>query len=364
MLLVLLLAFQVPSTPTGLGVSAVSSLADRVLVIVNTAIPGSQIVADHYRAVRGIPAANVCAIIAPDDGGGYMGTAADYVRVVRDPIRACLASLGPRQILYIVFAYHTPMKMFDPVTWSDSIRSTDSFVADLWQPTLLPFYNANPYSAATVPFATWSDRPTIMAPVYSVWRLDAPTVAQALGLIDTAVQAEQQGASGIGCFDRRYMDPVQDSSYGAGDVDIQMAYDAVSAAGFQAILDKNDAEVGTAPAPLRCDHALLYAGWYAYGHYNDAFSWAPGAVGVHLDSLSLYNLRDPSSSWSAGAIAAGITGTAGAVAEPFLNYLPHPRRLFPHLLAGWNLGDAMFQAEDGLDWMIVNVGDPLYRPFP
>ena len=42
---------------------------------------------------------------------------------------------------------------------------------------------------------------------------------------------------------------------------------------------------GTDPAPL-CPNTALYAGWYNYGRYNDAFSWAVGRETTGLPQRS------------------------------------------------------------------------------
>jgi hypothetical protein len=114
---------------------------------------------------------------------------------------------------------------------------------------------------------------------------------------------------------------------------------------------------------LRCDDAAFYAGWYSLGHYNDAFTWAPGALGFHLDSASASNPRG-GVNWSANAILKGITITSGAVSEPFLEGLAHPDQILLYLFEGACVGDAVVRSTRWLKWMIINMGDPLYRPFP
>jgi hypothetical protein len=114
---------------------------------------------------------------------------------------------------------------------------------------------------------------------------------------------------------------------------------------------------------LRCDGAALYAGWYSLNHYNDAFSWNPGAIGIHLDSASAQNPRH-GPNWAANAVARGITVTSGAIGEPYLDNLPHPDQFLLYLFEGANVGDAMFRSTRLLKWRIINIGDPLYRPFP
>ena len=143
--------------------------------------------------------------------------------------------------------------------------------------------------------------------LYSVWRLDAATVELAKGLVDKALQAEATGLRGQGCFDRRFgqIDALEDWNYGAGDWDLFRAADFTRQAGLAVTEDEQEAEFGTAPAPLRCDQVALYAGWYAYNHYNDAFTWVTGAIGFHLDSGSALDPRG-GANWSANALMRGV----------------------------------------------------------
>ena len=201
--------------------------------------------------------------------------------------------------------------------------------------------------------------------LYSVWRLDAPTAALAKGLVDKAITAETSGLSGKACFDSQDgpLTGVADFGQGSGDWDIHQSANFARKAGFEVLEDDQHAEFGTPPAPARCDQAALYAGWYSLNHYNDAFTWNPGAIGFHLDSASAVNPRG-GTNWAANAVAKGITVTSGAVAEPLLEGLPHPDEVFLSLFQGANVGDAVLRSTRWLKWMIVNIGDPLYRPFP
>ena len=200
--------------------------------------------------------------------------------------------------------------------------------------------------------------------MYSVWRLDAPSAELAKGLVDKAIAAETNGLHGQGCFDRRYYEiaPLKDEGYSAGDWDVYRAGQFALEAGIPILDDNNDEEFGTEPAPLRCDNAILYAGWYSLNHYNDAFTWNEGAIGIHLDSLSCESPRQ-GKSWVVNAVQRGITVSSGAVAEPYLDALPHPGGIVRNLLEGANVGDAFLRNTEYLHWMIINVGDPLYTPF-
>lgn len=355
----------------GLSMQAQSSLNDRVLVVYNPTLRDSKEVALYYLAKRAIPKTNTCEIKTSTTEQIKQD---EFDSAVKAPIRKCLERIGKDKILYIVFSYQTPWLLeMGPQT-----NALDQFVADIWD-EYLPERTANqsevqPYFGkaqtegdlyeAYVPLADFRQQPSAKT-IYSVWRLDAPTPALAKGLVDKALYAEANGLSGIGCFDRR-TDPVTavpDWAYGAGDWEIHRAADFARRAGFTVMEDGHAEEFGTAPAPLRCDHAALYAGWYALNHYNDAFTWNPGAIGIHLDSASATNPRG-GDNWATHALAHGITITAGSTTEPYLNNLPHPDEMLWCLFHGANVGDALLRSERLLKWCIINIGDPLYRPFP
>jgi uncharacterized protein (TIGR03790 family) len=348
-----------------------ADLADRVLVVYNKMYGESGKLADYYMAQRRIPAANKCAVDVESPGANnyIIGGIAGYHKAIKEPLEKCLNRLGRENILYIVFSYSMPFKVWD-AAFPDNARAIDSLVADIWSqnetaPAANPYYRHDTSAAnISVPFQTLQEfrnaNPTAI--IYSVWRLDAPSVALAKGLVDKAIAAAVKGPSGQGCFDRRYPTLGADKEYGAGDWDIQRSADLVAAAGFPVTLDTNPAEFGTAPAPIRCENAAFYGGWYSYGHYNDAFSWVPGAMGWHLDSLSLGNPRDPTT-WSGGALARGITVTTGVVSEPYLDNIPHLDTFYKAVLAGATVGDAILRSTRALKWMNLNVGDPLYAPF-
>lgn len=345
-------------------------LNQRVLVVYNAEVPESRDVARYYIAKRNIPESNSCKIrVSSTDAVGPD----EFESQVKQPIRKCLDKVGKDQILYIVFSYQTPFAL----GLADKNHSLDQFVADIWD-EYLPFRAAaqsevQPYFGVAqsegnfyqpfVPLSAYREKPG--APhIYSVWRIDAATSALAKGLVDKALFAEAHGLSGQGCFDLNSgIANVADYSYGGGNWDIYQAGQFTRLAGFPILEDTHSEEFGTAPAPLRCDGAALYAGWYSLGHYNDAFSWNPGAIGIHLDSESAYHPRR-GANWAANALIKGITITSGAVNEPFLDNLPHPDQAFLYLFEGATAGDALLRSTRLLKWMIVNIGDPLYWPFP
>ena len=99
-----------PSEPSPLG--------DRVLVIYNSNEQDSKRLADHYVAVRGIPARNVVGIaFSSHDELDW----SEYTGGVRKAIQA---RLKDPKIVYIVLSYLTPYRMVNsplPQCWQDSI---------------------------------------------------------------------------------------------------------------------------------------------------------------------------------------------------------------------------------------------------
>jgi uncharacterized protein (TIGR03790 family) len=352
-----------------------STLASRTLVVYNAGNPDSMSVANYYAGKRSIPAQNLCAINPPATDTLKWS---QYVSSVKLPVQACLNAVGPSNILYIVFTYQTP---YD-VTSANGLTfyAVDQYVADIWDKyssqdfypyphiwQVQPYFDdaqsqGNVYQPF-VPFATYRDQQNGML-IYSVWRLDGATADLARGLVDKALAAENSGLSGQACLDRRFGDiaTVDDFDYAAGDWDLHKAASFSSLAGFSVTEDSNPEEFGTPPAP-NCPNAALYSGWYSLNHYNDAFTWNTGAIGFHLDSNSAADPRG-GSNWAANAIQKGITVTTGSVNEPLLPGLVRPGGAFRDLFQGANLGDAFLRNTRWLKWMILNLGDPLYRPFP
>ena len=348
-------------------------LAQRVLVVFNAQSRPSKQVAEYYLQKRGIPKTNLCRLKPESDAGpgNESITLADFDRLIRKPLRKCLTAVGKDKILYIVLAYGTPYRVQAPAQLGAAV---DQYIADIWDTLPAPGRVINPYfargmaKAAQYPrfvsLESYRTRPDAKL-IYSVWRLDGATPALAKGLVDKALAAEAQGPTGQACFDRRFGDlaTTEDKGYGSADWQLHRAAQFAHAAGFAVTEDANAAEFGTPPAPLRCDNALLYAGWYSLNHYNDAFSWNTGAIGIHLDSASAGDPRG-GTNWSANAIQKGITVTAGAVSEPYLEGLPRPDGVILDLFQGANVGDAFLRNTLWLKWMIIYLGDPLYRPFP
>jgi uncharacterized protein (TIGR03790 family) len=347
-------------------------LNQRVLVVYNSLYSDSLEVAQYYAAQRGVPAANLCPISNFDTRDVLT------YAPVRDAIRACLNTVGPSNILYVVMSYLTPWQVW-PLWPQAPVYMLDSYIADIWDkystqnflvvPTGTHGYYADAQAAGNyyppfLPFASYRADPKATL-IYSVFRLDAPTKELAKALVDRAIAAEALPArTGQGCFDMRLGDPnvSLDQGYYAGDWDIYRASLFTAQAGLPVTTDQLITEFGTAPSPLTCPNALLYMGWYSLNNYNNAFTWNPGAIGWHLDSNAALSPRG-GTSWVPNAIQNGITISFGAAEEPYLEGIPRGG-LIRNLLEGANAGDAALRNTRWIRWRMMNFGDPLYRPFP
>lgn len=349
-------------------------LNQRVLVVYNSWTKDSLRVAKYYMAKRHIPEANKCALKIDDqESQNYTILPWDALdKDIKSPIKKCLEVVGKNKVIYIVFSYETPFKIY-PLPKGNG-KAVDQYVADIWDDVGPGGREQNPYNLLLhgangpphyMPLAAYRDLPKAKM-IYSVWRLDGHTASEAEGLVDKAIEAESKGLRGQVCIDRRGgddMKQIPEFGYGDGEWSLHRAAEVSRRAGFHVIEDANNAEFGTAPAPLRCDDAALYAGWYSLNSYFDVFQWNPGAIGIHMDSESATSPR-LGKSWVASALAHGITVTAGSVDEPYLQGLPSPDVIFAALYDGANVGDAFLRGERWLKWMLINIGDPLYRPFP
>ena len=357
--------------------------AARVLVIYNPKVERSGEVAEVYADFRGVPPGNLCAIPAADATTLAAADAPAFASALQD----CLATAGP-QIHTLVPVWGVPYKLsglVEDIAGTGAIATVSLDAALFLGPDFAtqenayynplyqdgdsmageydPFVPAGPLLSAV--YDDWR------IPVYLVTRLDGAGADAALDLVARTAEAETLARvgelTGNVYVDARWGEspPVTDEfgSYEGGDWNM-WGTKAVfeEAAAYPVVFDSNPEEFGTAPAPTACPDALYYAGWYSYYNYNDCFTWAPGAIGGHLDSCSACTLRD-GGTWAAEALDRGITATFGAVNEPYVAGMPEYDQFFLYLLQGASFAEAAYEATVVGGWMMVWVGDPLYRPY-
>jgi uncharacterized protein (TIGR03790 family) len=360
-----------------------ASLAESVVIVANRDDADSVAIARHYAQVRGVPAANIIALKMP---ATETVTWPEFIATLWQPLEDELVGKGwidaipmnlfdrvgrrkyavsGQKIAALVLCRGVPLRIANdsalyeesaPLTEHSELRtnegSVDSELSLLARPdypinALIPnplYRNANPTDPARLL-------------IVKVARLDGPTAADALHLVDLAVQAERTGLLG-----RAYVDIA--GPHPSGDRWLGDAAAEIRALGFDLTVSRGP---GTIPATARMDAPAIYLGWYA-SDLNGPFAltgfrFPPGAIAVHMHSFSAHTLRSATEGWCGPLIARGATATVGNVFEPYLEYLHRPDLLIEALARGDDLVDAAYYALPVLSWQSVVVGDPLYRPF-
>ncbi len=363
--------------------AAVEPLAARVILLANADDPDSLRVARHYAAARGVPGENIIALKMPLT---EVVTWREFLVTVWDPLMALLVrdkwidaipmeatdSIGRKK--YAVYSHRiaaliscrgVPLKIaHDPALFTEVLPFTNrgefrtnagSVDTEL---SLLSFPNY-PINAFMPNPLFQNDRPSRfeLTQVVKVSRLDGPTVEDAMGLVDRALEAERTGLLG-----RAYVDIAGRDALGDGW--FESTARQLAALDFDLTVDRAGA---TMPATARIDAPVLYFGWYSGtvdGPFTlPGFRFPPGAIALHLHSFSANSLRVSHQGWTAPFIARGVTATVGNVYEPYLQFTHRPNLLVRALVRGANLVDAAYYSVQSLSWQQVLIGDPLYRPF-
>lgn len=349
----------------------------RTLVIENPSVEGSTGVAAAYADLRGVPGGNVCSIPYADRD---LVAEADF-DAWHTALMDCLEAAG-EHVHYVVPVYGVPYRVQGRISSADALGGVTSLDA------LLAFGSGadNTYDVADNPYYREGDSVTgkydDWVPIgefrqneydddyFLVARIDGADADAALALVDRAEEADAltgncKSPEGVVYVDGRMglPHPAQGDfgSYEWGEWNIIGVENVFAGGPYDVVADYNDAEFGTAPAPPEAPDALYYAGWYSFSNYNDVFTWAPGAIGGHLDSCSACDIRGERD-WSAMALRRGITATFGAVNEPYVAGMPEYDQFFRYLVTGASYGEAAYSSTVLGAWMMVWIGDPLYRP--
>ncbi len=359
------------------------SEADRVVVLFNPAVEGSEDVARYYADFRAIPEDRLCGISTEADTTLPGEDLEDWIA----SLTGCLESAGP-QVMYLVPVFGTPYKISGRIALSPDYSTTTvslDALAVLYEIATTtdyaiysPLYRDGDSTTQTYdPYLPIGELRAEIRELYDldvllVTRIDGESAEAAMDLVDRTQLAEglagDGGLSGTVYVDGRYGDeePADDSfgSYNSGEWNMWgTRYLFESLDWYPVVWDGNSEEFGTEPAPTWCEDALYYAGWYSYYNYNDAFEWTTGAIGGHLDSCSACDIRS-AGTWSGSALQQGITATFGAVAEPYVAGMPEYDQFFTYLTQGASFAEAGYESTTLGFWMMTWIGDPLYRPYP
>ncbi len=367
---------------------------EEVVVVYNSNMPESRMVAEHYAKVRQVPSKQVY--------GMALSTNEEISRVeFRDSLQVPLAKkmesdglwkfgtvkfranngipessvtqIVASKIRYAVLCYGVPLKI-----------SSDPDIHEVISQRIQPELRRNeasvdselvwlPLSQMKFPltgiFPNWlygSTNISSYTPTNGfllVARLDGPSAEIANGLVDKAVQAERDGLWGRAYFDARGL-PKTDTNYFMGDQWMLIAAQVARQIGFETTVDNNPATFLTS---FPMSHIAIYCGWYD-GSVSGPFTlpkveFMPGAFAYHLHSFSASTVRSADQNWCGPLLAKGATCTMGCVYEPFLSATPNVAVFLEIFGSGFTFGEAAWAAQPALSWQTTIIGDPLYHPF-
>jgi uncharacterized protein (TIGR03790 family) len=364
---------------------------DEVVVLYNSNVKESKLIAEHYARVRRVPDRQVFGLALPTTEDMSRG---DFRDKLQTPlarwieknglwkIRASKIDAGngttrtmlkpvESKIRYLVLCYGVPLRVSVDSSIKEAAvekappemrRNGASVDSEL---VLLPFHEEKVVlSGPLANFVYGVTNTAFLHPtngILLVSRLDGPTPEIANALVDKAMQAETNGLWGRAYFDLR---SITNAGYIKGDIWMVQAAQAAQIAGYEVVVDTNAA---TFPAAFPMSHIALYAGWYdanvsgPFARPNVEFM--PGAVAYHLHSYSAPSLRTTNRFWAGPLLDRGVTATMGCVDEPYLDMSPDIGAFFVRLLlARWSFAEAAWAAQPALSWQTTVVGDPLYRP--
>ena len=366
---------------------------DEVVVVYNTRVPASKVVAQHYAAARHVPAKQIFGFALTTN---EVITRADFTDFLQKPLADDLVEAGlwkfgetkipanggvpahtearviSSKIRYAAVCYGVPLKiapsaaldaMADKLTKPEFRRDEASVDSELaW----LPLLKMNVPLIGPLPNLLYAcTNHGMLSPlngVLLVSRLDGPTPEIASGLVDKALAAESNGLWGRAYFDTRN-EPTNNNYY-LGDMWLRSAAEICRQQGFDVDVDTNP---DTYPASYPLSQIAIYAGWYdsdVSGPFTlPTVEFMPGAFAYHLHSYSADTIRSTTSRWCGPLLAKGATCTMGCVYEPYLQFTPNIAIFLQSLCNGYTFGEAAWSAQAALSWQTTVIGDPLYQPF-
>ncbi|MEZ5276607.1 MAG: TIGR03790 family protein [Opitutaceae bacterium] len=364
---------------TSAGWAADAPDAENVVVLANSLDGESIALARYYAEKRGIPEANLIAVPLPAESTiSWTQFVAELFNPLRerlmeegwigaddpggfDQAGRGLIELKGHRIAYLVTCRGVPLRIDNdpellkaegadlPPRYLTNRAAVDSELSLLTR--------SSPPTTGVITNPLYRQKePTAsrMASVIRVARLDGPDPASVRRMIDSALAGEAHGLIG-----RTYID--MGGPHRQGDLWMASIADRIDALGFDLDRETTKEVMGLTD---RMDAACLYFGWHnsrVTGPFlNRGFSFAPGAVAVHIYSFSAGSLRH---GWVSSLVRSGVAVTVGNVYEPYLQLTHNLGLFFEKLESGGTAGEAAWYALPGQSWQAILVGDPLYRPF-
>jgi uncharacterized protein (TIGR03790 family) len=338
---------------------------ENVLLVVNRADALSRQIADYYRPLRSVPAANVCHLDSTSDEEIDWFT---FQKSIEKPVADCLTQGGLREkVLYIVLTAGIPLKIRGadgPLEVAEQ-GSVDSELALLYEKLKgSKFLRKGPVNN---PFFGKRDAPFRhpQFPIYLVTRLAAYDWTDVKGMMDRGLAAHNAG---------KFVIDLQSPDDDAGNDWLRNA--AILLPGPRVTLDE------TTRVLYDQKDVIGYASWGSNDHHRTrrwlGFQWLPGAIATEFVSTNMRTLKRPPDNWTyttwqdhehlwadspqgltADLIHEGATGATRNVYEPYLVGCARPDYVLPAYFEGRNLAESFYLGLPFLSWQGVVLGDPL-----
>jgi uncharacterized protein (TIGR03790 family) len=338
---------------------------ENVLLVVNRKSPLSTQIANYYRPLRAVPAANVCYLDSTTDEEIDWPT---YQRSIEVPVGGCLSKGGLQEkVLYIVLTAEIPLKIAGtPGTIEVAENgSVDSELTLLYQKLkgakfIRKGTVANPFFGKMD--ATFRHP---QYPIYLVTRLAAYDWNDVKGMMDRSLAARNRGKFVI---DLKSADDEPGNAW-LRDAALLIPNDRLQ-------MDESDRVL------YGLKDVIGYGSWGSNDHHRTkrwlGFQWLPGGIATEFVSTNMRTLKRPPDTWnyttwddhahlwadspqglSADFIHEGATGASGNVYEPYLVACARPDYVLPAYYEGRNLAESFYLGIAFLSWQGVVLGDPL-----
>ncbi|MEI7730250.1 MAG: TIGR03790 family protein [Verrucomicrobiota bacterium] len=359
---------------------------EQVVVIYNRKMPESKQVAEHYAQQRRVPATQVFGLDLPV---AEEISRSQFEQQLQTPLLQVLLTnqfmvYGPpttnaskrfpvqAKIRYVLLCYGVPLKITHDLSHKDPVP--DASVPEPFRVN----HAAVDSELACLPLneGRYPLIGIVQNPVYSmgdlalfhptngvlmVTRLDGPSAAIAMGLVNKAIEAETNGFWGRAYIDLRGL---TNGPLMMGESWMGMAAQVCFRDGMETVVDTHDGAF-TAGFPL--SHIAFFAGWrnddVSAPYSRPHLEFMPGAFAYYLYSYGAATIRSATQHCVGPFLAKGATCTMGCVYEPYLGGTPNVGMFAQRWLKDrFTFGEAAYACQGLLSWQTTFVGDPLYRP--
>jgi uncharacterized protein (TIGR03790 family) len=309
--------------------SARSPRPEEVLLLARKGSRESLSVARHYAERRGVPKENILELNLPPIEQGLKPEIIDIVRKhlldnkLAGKIRVIVPCYGIQLRLQGRALESMLMDLFDRYTWGRVMGTPN------------PHFGRNEHFDPT-----WG--------LYLVSRLDGPNVEIARELVDKAMEAEKSVTAKSG------------SAFFVKENHGEDAFKIAQRLGIKAVLeDRYFTKTNFVP-----DDTMWFFAWgHDYEKPIRSGQWPVGAVAAYLKSNTLAWINRPKAeTWVQGLLGAGITGTFGAVIEPYVQGYTRGDVFFePFWSSKYTFAESFYMATPTVRWAMSSIGDPLYN---